>query len=160
MKICIRRKKKTLATNVAEDSAEPTPDTSLPSDHPNMSENSVSSTAANPAPPETATGVSSDQTPPSPKITNGSVPSSSQPNGTLENNLPISVKTRSLFHSLGYSEDVLSALPNRTWAIHCTEAPFKRIVVSALSMYDSQDAGLVPHYIKQVLNLKSYNLPF
>ncbi|XP_008555081.1 uncharacterized protein LOC103576575 [Microplitis demolitor] len=56
-----------------------------------------------------------------------------------------------LFNHICYSEDVVSMLPNRSWAIHCTEEPLKRIVVSEISMVNLHGRGFEPFYIKQIV---------
>lgn len=58
-----------------------------------------------------------------------------------------------LFNHICYSEDVVSMLPNRSWAIHCTEEPLKRIVVSEISMVNLHGRGFEPFYIKQVIQV-------
>lgn len=60
------------------------------------------------------------------------------------------LKKQKLFDRIRYSEDAVSALPNRSWAIHCTELPVKRIVVSEMAMLNADGTGMKPFYIKQV----------
>ncbi|XP_043281630.1 uncharacterized protein [Venturia canescens] len=143
-----KRKKKKQALDSNGDSSNSTPDTSPKSENPDTSQNAASPIVA--SSPSVVT-VPSDRSSSSPKTLIGSAPSSSQINGTLDNNLPMTRNASVLFHSLCYSEDVLSSLPNRTWAIHCTDTPAKRIVVSAVSMHESQETGLAPYYVKQII---------
>ncbi|XP_015122746.1 uncharacterized protein LOC107045124 [Diachasma alloeum] len=56
-----------------------------------------------------------------------------------------------LFDRIRYSEDAVSTLPNRSWAIHCTELPVKKIVVSEMIMHNVDGSGLEPFYIKQIV---------
>uniref|UniRef100_A0A0C9RNP8 CysS_0 protein n=1 Tax=Fopius arisanus TaxID=64838 RepID=A0A0C9RNP8_9HYME len=56
-----------------------------------------------------------------------------------------------LFDRIRYSEDAVSTLPDRSWAIHCTELPVKRIVISEMIMHNIGGSGLEPFYIKQVI---------
>lgn len=84
------------------------------------------------------------------KISNGFNALPPQSNSSMENSFCLNRDIGALFNRLCYSEDVLSSLPNRRWAIHSTEVPEKRIVVSAMMMHNSNGAGLEPLYIKQV----------
>ncbi|XP_063995588.1 uncharacterized protein LOC135172954 [Diachasmimorpha longicaudata] len=56
-----------------------------------------------------------------------------------------------LFDRIRYSEDAVSTLPNRSWAIHCSELPVKKIVVSEMIMHNVDGVGLQPFYIKQIV---------
>ncbi|CAG5101319.1 Protein of unknown function [Cotesia congregata] len=68
-----------------------------------------------------------------------------------ENELEQLIITR-LFNDIRFSDDVVSVLPDRSWAIHCTEEPVKRIVVSEISMVNFHGRGFEPFYVKQVNN--------
>lgn len=59
-----------------------------------------------------------------------------------------------LFDKIRYSEEATSALPNRSWAIHCTDIPVKRIVVSEMFMENLPGRGLEPIYTKQVCSFE------
>ena len=74
-------------------------------------------------------------------------------NGETEEDSYSDGETKALFHRLCYTEDVLSALPNRTWGIHVSEVPEKRVVVSTLVMQETHDSGLQPIYTKQVCQI-------
>lgn len=63
----------------------------------------------------------------------------------------IDVHITRLFDHIRYSEEAVSVLPNRSWAIHCTDLPMKRIVVSEMVMQNFHGRGLEPFYTKQVL---------
>lgn len=67
-----------------------------------------------------------------------------------ENELDQLIITR-LFDDIRYSDDVASVLPDRSWAIHSTEEPVKRIVVSEISMVNFHGRGFEPFYVKQVI---------
>ncbi|CAD6221320.1 GSCOCG00005146001-RA-CDS [Cotesia congregata] len=67
-----------------------------------------------------------------------------------ENELEQLIITR-LFNDIRFSDDVVSVLPDRSWAIHCTEEPVKRIVVSEISMVNFHGRGFEPFYVKQII---------
>ncbi|KAF7992134.1 hypothetical protein HCN44_001459 [Aphidius gifuensis] len=56
-----------------------------------------------------------------------------------------------LFDKIRYSEEATSALPNRSWAIHCADVPAKRIVVSEMIIEHSPERGVEPFYPKQIV---------
>ncbi|KAK0173596.1 hypothetical protein PV328_006769 [Microctonus aethiopoides] len=56
-----------------------------------------------------------------------------------------------LFDHIRYSEEAVSVLPNRSWAIHCTDVPVKCIVISEMVMHNAHGRGLEPFYPKQII---------
>ncbi|XP_034937860.1 uncharacterized protein [Chelonus insularis] len=56
-----------------------------------------------------------------------------------------------LFDHLRCSDEVISLLPNKSWGMHCTDVPIKRIVLGELILYNLHGRGFEPFYVKQII---------